>query len=339
MVTIRPLKESDSLRIIELIKTHMPLQIYSECYFKWKFSYNVNFKNEKLSPLGILAEEEGATIAFACFFPYQLFDGQIIWNVDDVVTHAGYRRKGLFKRVMEYGLQMTDNRNECTYLFSSPMARKGYLSLGYKDKFNLDYFISVPDKIALITKKFLPVPKQTNLNERFESSINKLQKKHGIVLDKIKTFPTDLDNTRWDIKNIFATNSLFLNWRYTSHPVKQYDCYLLRKPSREIVGYIVVTTVNILEFALKEAENIGLLFAFAKAYFAAKQTLVGNVFVHGNGGIISLLKKHGYIKWDLNWRPAGLYEKHTVMVRETAGYQGDLFSGKLFTMGNINCGF
>lgn len=132
----------------------------------------------------------------------------------------------------------------------------------------------------------------------------------------------------------------FLNRRFFNHPSREYASFIITDNSGDFLGYIILSKVNVLDFGAAEQGFLPLLFEFAREYFSANRSVVGNILFAGNADTNQCIKKGGFFRWNIKSRPFGLYRPHTLMIRYPAtAKQKAERNNRLFTMCDINCGF
>lgn len=340
MATVRLYSENDERMVAALIRDHMPLPEYSAGYLQWKMGFSYRSIAQDIQPFGVVTEENGSIVSFACFFPYLLWNGSYIWNIDDVVTHQQYRRRGLFRKTMEYGLAVVDKKGEGCYLFSSAMAREGYYSLGFKEDTTLSYYICASGFWSLLLAKLFRKRKVPKMD--IHTVIEKFNNKNGVKVRQLKKFDQAIgENLVRVLPERYMQRSVsFLNRRFFNHPSREYASFIVTDKSGDFKGYIILSKVNVLDFGAVEQRFLPLLFEFAREYFLANRSAVGNVLVAGNADTVLRIKIAGFFRWNFKSRPFGLYRPHTLMIRyPVAAKQKAERNNRLFTMCDINCGF
>ncbi len=318
----------------------MPVPQYTQEYYRWKFAFRIGGPGGDIAPVGIACEHEDSVIGFACFFPYVGREGRLVWNVDDVVTRRDYRKQGVFKSVMEFGLACLDTRGEDTFLFSSNEAEKGYLRLGYERAYSLDYCILVPSYADLLgTKGYV-----FRVLGKFVDSVASLRHSSSpwYRYRRVKQFPSEmvaaleLSLGRAALKK----NAAYLNWRYFGHPLHEYDCYCV-EDGRCIVGYLVFCGTNLVDFQVIDENVASDAVLFAMRYFKQRSVLVGNCMFHDPSLGLKTFTSHGAMAWGVQMRPAGLLAEQELLVRKSgkSGTESEDALPGSFRSADIDCGF
>ena len=334
-------EQRDRAAVVDLIKDHMPLPGYSEEYFAWKSGYRLNVDGNESAWFGVVAAEGDRVVSFESFFPYRYHDGRIAWNLDDMVTHCDFRRQGLSRAVMAHGLSLLDARNEPSYLFSSAMAVNGYRSLGYRETADLPYLICIPSMTRLLStmlpRALRPCRPPTG-PEEFASWRDPQGK---CFFSPVTRFPPEVEQCcrggAWGLP-LLRKDAAFLKWRFFNHPSRRYSCFLMNDDSGEVRGYLVLSPVNFLDFGLDDRSDALPLFTFAKRFFSRSGTVIGNTFIAGPRGLLNAARRAGFRPWNAEWRPAGLYRRRVLMLREAGGRTATVPENFFFTMSDINCG-
>lgn len=232
---IRQANSADRDKILQLLNS-----VFSEqqrttsqrdtIYWNWKFG-NSPFGKSILT----VAESEGKIVAVANLWPWEfVVRGKTIkaFQPCDSVVSAEARGKGLFRKLRAYSLEeIINSENNVSFLFNFPNKQSisSYLSLGWDFVNKIPWFIKV----------FKPLQVLKSYIGENQSSPFPLEGRFPVNPEKIYDIQKRHDNFDGLIK-INRTNG-FYEWRYLSHPFREYGSFIVGKGKQESVVIFTVT--------------------------------------------------------------------------------------------------
>jgi GNAT superfamily N-acetyltransferase len=328
-------------QIVELLQQHMPSPRYSHDYFRWKFSYRFDHDDQVMRPIGVVAAENGTVIGFAAFVPYRLCGPGLVWNLDDVVVHSAHRRRGVVRELTGFGLALVDDRREPTYLVSSPQARRAYLSMGFEELFDIDEFFLISRWSLLLGARSKAARLVGTYLDRVLGRIRRDAVRPALEAQMVESIPEGLECAGQTAGGwtSFRKDAAFLSWRFSRHPVRRYELYLLRSDG-EVVGYVVLSNGAVMDFAVSDDRLYADLFAFSAAHFRHIGVPVSRLLMHGPDLVAEQARRAGFLRSGRRWLSPLPGTTPTVMVRDVACTGPTQSCARLFLRAaDIDCGY
>ena len=328
-------------QIVALLQEHMPSPRYSHDYFRWKFSYQFDHNGQVMRPIGVVATERDTVIGFAALIPYRLSGTGLLWNLDDVVVHRAHRRLGVFRELMGFGLAIVDCRREPTYLVSSPSARKAYLSMDFKELFDIDEFFLILRWSELLGARGKAAGLLGTYLDRVLGRIRHDPACPKLETQMVESIPAGIECVGQTAGGwaAFRKDAAFFNWRFSRHPVRRYEVHLLRSDAG-VVGYVVLSNGALMDFAVSDERLYANVFAFSAARSRHTDVPVSNLLMHGPAHVVEQARRAGYLRSGRRWLSPGPGSAPTVMVRDAAGAGTTQCWEKLFLRAaDIDCGY
>ncbi len=117
-MNFRKYNKEDRVKVIELLNLCLSRknldQITNES-FEWKH-FDKYFENKTAT---FVAEVNTRIVSFVCFNPFELNDGEIIWNCSIQVTNPKFRRQGIVSKLTklcQQGIVLISNKEQNSYL-------------------------------------------------------------------------------------------------------------------------------------------------------------------------------------------------------------------------------
>ena len=283
---LRAYREGDERGLVELRKAVYPHRGYGlEHWMGWRRRmYQEN-------PAGAgkiwLAEHESRIVAQRPLILMNLkIDNEIIriGQTIDLMTHPGYRRRGVFSKLERYVLDEAKQQGICLIIgFPNKAAHPGHVKSGWLD-------------VATMQVVFKPLNWVNVLKTRIKNKfVLKLGEISGTLADKTfyreKRVPTiegltiahvssfdDRVNELWctlrgQYRIMVAKDKNYLNWRYCTIPGVNYSIYVAEKAG-EISGYLVFRCVQMKQI------SVGVVFEILAQSGDIAQCLVSQTIEH-----------------------------------------------------------
>lgn len=252
--SIRRFEMSDVDEVVQLLNIVFNTQ-FSPKWWNWKYKFNpAGFWGEQGDIW--VAENKDKIVGYYAVIPEKIKFGSETITVAqsvDTATHPDYRRMGIFATLAKKVYAEVQDRYRFLFGFSSEMAYKGFLKLGWKD-FPITEFVKVLNYDHILRKNldnnFLVWSGKTALKMlcavKYLSSTLLLKRYVGSSAEirKEDRFPDEIDDfwkqVRSENEVILERTSTFLNWRFSKY-FGNYQIYIGRSTqNRSIIGYLVL---------------------------------------------------------------------------------------------------
>ncbi|MDG5471576.1 GNAT family N-acetyltransferase [Jeotgalibacillus sp. ET6] len=241
---LRNYQENDEGKInqlfYEVFKTNRSI-----AEWQWKFSHPTNHRS-----LISVYEEGGEIIGHAALL---IFEGQIesrpvlFGERVDVMVHPGHQGKGMYKKVIHHLMQQCEEHNiDLVYGYPAPKAKD--LFIRYMDGKEITYvprLLKVLSPGKLIMSRFGFLQKASLIFNGVDKVISNKRRSLPDALSVTQIDHADIrfdeiwEEGRKDHSILLTRNASFINWRYISHPSREYEVYIVENQSAAI-GYIVL---------------------------------------------------------------------------------------------------
>jgi hypothetical protein len=233
-ITIRRLSDGDIKLLPELMEHCFGMKV-NESYFKWKFIDNPAGKF-----IGFGAFHHHKLIAYYGVIPekYLLENKEvIIYQSGDTMTHADFRRKGLFEQLATTCFNEIRKQNDLVVIgFGGEKSTPGLVKMGWVHLADFKYYFKHALQCRLSLWFGVSVAYQVSLVHRYDNILQYREQMHQTEL----------------IRPVISND--FLAWRLSNprFSYSKYVCYKNQTPCGYIIFYEDSGKIFILDF---EAEN------------------------------------------------------------------------------------
>jgi len=325
---------SSVVRLLELVFKRP----FSPEWWNWKYRLNpAGFWGEKGDIW--VAESKGEIVGYYAVIPERIKFGSETITVAqsvDTATHPDFRGMRLFPTLAQKVYSECRNRYRFIYGFTSEMAFKGFLRLGWKDfriiefakflnydrplrNFSGNAFVIWSGKASLKALRTLKYLSPSVLFKKYAGS--------PVEIQKVDQFPDEMDEV-WKIMRteneiVLERTPAFLNWRFSRH-FGNYQIYVGQSvQDGNVVGYLVLRKTeigkiqNVLDivdlYALPGEEKLVLTFVDMAVRIAKNE---GLDMVHCRipqwHRYATILSKRGFISLDRLFRWVKIYQPRVI---------------------------
>jgi hypothetical protein len=249
---IRHYRDGDEIEILRLFEI-----VYSRHFdiARWNWA----FKRRHFNPSLITVSEEDKNIVaqYAIRPINMMIDNEVVlcaFSLDTIV-HPDYRNQGLFTKLAKYTYEKAaENGISFTYGFPNSNSQYGFFKRLNWTKMvdRIPLFIRILNVKGLLKKKIHNSILLKLSSLLLSNHIRKLKKRHELSASykivKIDRFDDGI-NMFWQVASkhyriMSIRDKDALNWRYIENPTEQYDKFVIRTGSGEMLGYIVLKCQN-----------------------------------------------------------------------------------------------
>jgi hypothetical protein len=192
--------------------------LFTESYYRWK--YKTPFGNAKIA----IVEDGTGFISANSMYPLQIGGDDLTargWQSCDTATHPRGRGRGYFMRCLaELKKEIKDG--EIFFGFPNKNSTPGFIKFGWTEKANVNTWIHPYVLPFQLNSSKNNIRKVDFSSFEYSSFFRKLEQKSMGGLVK---------------------SPAYMNWRYKSHPLHNYDVYGEFSQSGEVVGIVVLRTL------------------------------------------------------------------------------------------------
>ena len=316
-VNIDFVQEDDVDSVIKLVQVHMPLPSFDVPFWNWKFGENTTGR----LPLALVVRYGDSIIGFLSFFPFQFNAGEhdlMGWQIADVVIHKSFRRRGLFKRMLNHALEILDGGlADFSLCFPSQDAYNGYMKFHYKDLGVVPYYVFFPDIKGYLSGR-LRVPLNCELPGFNRPRLfSEYYMNHSTCeVREVTAFPRRLQimPQHQAAHVMMKRDPQYLKWRYSHHPWHKYRVFAATENGNHL-GYAIVRGCNIIDIWAPMINSFrSLLAAVLDEYLTMKVVMV-HLYLQCTSEQRHVLQEAGFVRYRLPIRVAGAYRPQRLMIR------------------------
>lgn len=189
---------------LELLRTVFLNTKFTPEWWDWKYN-----RNPFGTPLGWYSVNNNKMVGVRLMTPnrFRLNDDVFTaYQLVDTATHPDHGRRGIFSALTKKAIEKIESENSFFFNFPNENSLPGYISLGWKEIIDLNWFVSITSHSSFFRRY-----KESEFSIPFIS-----QKKflHNVCTD-------------W--------NEVSLNWRFKEHPYHKY--YSFKLSEKEFIVY------------------------------------------------------------------------------------------------------
>lgn len=195
-------------RSLALLRTVFPDAVFSKEWWDWKY-----LRNPFGEPRGWYTECNDEIVGLRLLIPNRFRMGDDIYTgyqLVDTATHPDHGRKGIFSAMTKKAIEKIESENSFFFNFPNENTLPGYISLGWRQISDMNWFFSITGHGAVFRKY--------RKGEFRQPSMSQKKFIHNICTD-------------W--------NETAINWRFREHPFNTY--YSFNPSSKEFVIYRIIS--------------------------------------------------------------------------------------------------